>query len=98
MFLHLNNAEGDSLLQSIWKSQLISRATENQRFVISVNTASEKQKCPTIVINPEGQILKEIISDKTQYFRLNLDLNLISDWYIKQSRTDLLDIKYFEKY
>jgi len=97
VFLHLNNAEGDSSEQPIWKSQLISRATENQRFVISVNTASKQQKCPTIVINPKGQILKEVISDITQFFRLSLDLGLVSDWYIKQSRTDLININLDKK-
>lgn len=97
IFLHLNNTEGDLSEQPIWKSQLISRATENQRFVVSVNTASKQQKCPTIVIDPAGRILKEVSSDKMEYFRITIDLDLISDWYIKQSRTDLIRIKYSEK-
>ncbi len=94
IFLHLNNAKGDSSVQSVWKSQLISRATENQRFVISVNTAASHQECPTIVINPKGEILKEVNSKQTQYFRITLDLDLISNWYINQSRTDLINISY----
>lgn len=92
IFLHLINAKKNSSVQSIWKSQLISRATENQRFVISVNTAAISQECPTIVINPKGKILKEIISHDTQYFRLKIDLDSVSDWYIKQSRNDLIKI------
>ena len=76
------------------KSQLISRATENQRFVISVNTAALQQKCPTIVINPKGKILNEVISEKTNFFHVNIDLDLISNWYLEQSRTDLIDIRY----
>jgi len=94
IFLHLINARGDATEQPIWKSQLISRATENQRFIISVNTASQEQKCPTIVINPKGTILREVISDKTHFFHVNTDLDLISNWYLEQSRTDLIDIKY----
>ncbi|MFX1420122.1 MAG: carbon-nitrogen hydrolase family protein [Promethearchaeota archaeon] len=97
IFLHLNNAKTNSSVQSVWKSQLISRASENQRFIISVNTADRNQESPTIVINPKGEILKEIISHETQYFRLEIDLGLVSDWYIKQSRTDLIDIKYHKK-
>ena len=94
IFLHLINAKGDALEQPIWKSQLISRATENQRFVISVNTAAEHQKSPTIVINPKGEILHEVISDKTKFFRVEIDLDLVSNWYLEQSRTDLIDIRY----
>lgn len=97
IFLHMNNAEGDSSVQSIWKSQLISRATENQRYVVSINTAALNQKSPTIVINPNGKILKEIISDKTHYFRLKIDISSVSNWYINQSRSDLLEIKYIKK-
>ncbi|MFW9829481.1 MAG: carbon-nitrogen hydrolase family protein [Candidatus Thorarchaeota archaeon] len=96
IFLHLNNAIKSSSGQSVWKSQLVSRATENQRFVISVNAASITQECPTIAINPQGEILNEICSSETQYFRLKIDLDLISDWYIKQSRCDLIKIKYIK--
>ena len=94
IFLHLINAKGDSKEQPIWKSQLISRATENQRFIISVNTAAQKQKCPTVVINPKGKILHEVISEKTNAFHVDIDLDLISNWYLEQSRTDLIDINY----
>ncbi|UCC20066.1 MAG: carbon-nitrogen hydrolase family protein [Promethearchaeota archaeon] len=97
VFLHLNNAKENSSSQPIWKSQLISRATENQRFVISVNTAASHQECPTMIIDPKGEILKEIISDKIQYFRIKIDLNMVSDWYINQSRFDLIKIKYTKK-
>lgn len=94
IFLHMSNAKADSSVQSVWKSQLVSRATENQRFVISINTAASKQECPTIVIDPKGKILHEVISHETQYFRITLDLDLISNWYINQSRTDLINISY----
>ncbi len=97
VFLHMNNAKGNPKMQSIWKSQLISRATENQRFVISINTAAIEQDCPSIIINPKGEILKEIISSETQYLQINLDMDIISDWYINQSRTDLIKIKYIKK-
>ena len=97
IFLHMNNAKEDSSVQNVWKSQLISRATENQRFVVSINTAASQQQCPSLIINPKGEILYEVVSHKTQYFRLKIDLDLTSDWYIKQSRTDLLDIKYNKK-
>ena len=94
IFLHLINAKGDSTEQPIWKSQLISRATENQRFIISVNTAAQKQKCSTVVINPKGKILHEVISEKTNFFHVDIDLDLVSNWYLEQSRTDLIDIRY----
>lgn len=94
IFLHMNNAKENAYAQNVWKSQLVSRATENQRFVISVNTAATHQECPTLIINPKGEILNEIISHETQYFRITLDMDLISNWYINQSRTDLINISY----
>jgi predicted amidohydrolase len=93
VFVHMNYAKGNDSAQTVWKSQLISRATENQKFVISVNAAAPHQDCPTIIINPKGEILKEIISDETRYFRVKINLDLVSDWYIKQSRTDLIEVK-----
>ena len=94
IFLHLINARGNSKEQSIWKSQLISRAVENQRFVISVNTAAQQQKSPTLVINPQGKVIHEIISEKTNFFHVDINLDLVSNWYLEQSRTDLIEINY----
>ena len=64
VIFHMNNAIGDDNEYNTWKSQLIARASENQRFVISVNNAGIDQKCPTIAIQPDGKIISEIKSSK----------------------------------
>ena len=94
LFLHLNNSIGNPRDKSIWRSQLISRATENQRYVISVNCASNEQTSPTIIIDPRGEVLEEISSGQDQFIRTKIDLDLVSDYYINQSRVDLLELQY----
>ena len=42
IIFHLNNAVGDNSFQAVWKSHLISRAAETQRFVLSSNNAAPK--------------------------------------------------------
>ncbi|MBN1305973.1 MAG: carbon-nitrogen hydrolase family protein [Anaerolineales bacterium] len=54
IFLHLNNAAGHDLPRPVWRSHLISRAAETQRFVLSTNIAAAKQLCPTMTIAPDG--------------------------------------------
>ncbi|MEN8172410.1 MAG: carbon-nitrogen hydrolase family protein [Chloroflexota bacterium] len=92
VILHLNNAVGDDHYQPVWRSHLISRAAETQRYVLSVNNAAEEQICPTIAIAPDGHALAEIISSQTQVSRVELDLSLVSNWYIDQSRADVVTI------
>lgn len=97
IFLHINNAQDNISNQNVWKSQLISLATENQRYVIIVNTALKNQNYPTTVINPKGEVLREVVSLETQYFRLKINFDIISNWYIEQSRNDLISIQYDNK-
>jgi predicted amidohydrolase len=94
VFLHLINAVRNNSAQLIWKSQLISKATENQRYVLSINNTSSKQESPTISINLKGKILAQISSPKAHFLRLKIDLDLVSDWYLKQSRSDLITFRY----
>jgi predicted amidohydrolase len=93
IFLHLNNAVGDDTLQSVWKSHLVSRAAETQRFVLSANNASFKQLCPTIAVAPDGQVVGEIVSPELGVLRVDLDLSDTSSWYLDQSRSDVVVIR-----
>jgi predicted amidohydrolase len=88
VILHLNNANGEDRYQSVWKSHLVSRAAETQRYVLSANAAAEKQVCPTLAIGPDGMVMDEIISAETAAMRVTLDLAKVSDWYLSQSRMD----------
>lgn len=91
VFFYLTNAiEGKS--KEVWKSHLVSRAAENQRFVISSNTADPAQLCPSIVIKPNGEIITEFQSNDCTYQRHIIDVNDNSNWYIDQSRVDLVSI------
>jgi predicted amidohydrolase len=87
--IHLNNAVGDRGMFPVWRSHLISRAAENQRFVISVNNAVADQKAPSIVVAPTGHVLCELAPDELGVQRVELPLNEVGDYYISQRRDDL---------
>jgi predicted amidohydrolase len=93
IILHLNNATGEEKYQMVWKSHLVSRAAETQRFVLSVNNAAQKQICPTIAIAPDGQVLGEVVSDKLGVLKIPIDVSQTSHWYIDQCRTDIVAIQ-----
>lgn len=90
VILHLNHARGAPYARRVWSSELISRAVSNQRWVVSPNTASVDQNCPSMVVAPDGEVIAEVLSDETRAVRLELDLSQVSDWYLSQARTDLL--------
>ncbi len=91
IFVYLTNAiQGKGL--SVWRSHLVSRAAENQRFLISSNNAHINQHCPTMLIDPKGEIIEEILSDKLCYFRKEIELNQVSNWFIDQCRNDIVKL------
>lgn len=96
VILHLNNAVGDETVLPVWRSHLISRAAETQRFVVSANNAAPDQKSPTIIIAPDGHVMGEVVSEKTAFLRTELDLSLVSNWYLEQCRSDVVQIDYTE--
>jgi predicted amidohydrolase len=93
IMLHLNNAIGDDSWQLVWRSHLVSRAAETQRFVLSANNAAAKQVCPTLAVAPDGQIMGEVVSEKVEILRLRLDLAQVSNLYLDQSRTDVVALR-----
>jgi predicted amidohydrolase len=93
VFLHLNNAVGEDRFQSVWKSHLISRAAETQRFVLSANNAAVKQGSPTIAVAPDGLVIGEIVSAEFDILRVKLDISETSHKLLDQSRSDVVDIQ-----
>jgi predicted amidohydrolase len=93
IILHLNNAVGDASAFPVWRSHLVSRAAETQRFVVSANNAAPVQNCPTILLAPSGQALGEIVSAEAGLLQTDLDLTQVSDWNISQSRSDVVSIR-----
>jgi predicted amidohydrolase len=90
VILHLNNAVGDETYQPVWRSHLISRAAETQRFVLSVNNAAARQVCPTLAVAPDGQVLAEWVSAEAGLLRVELDLSKVSNWNLDQCRNDVV--------
>lgn len=89
VFVYLTNAViGRSF--SVWRSLLISRASENQRFLISSNNAHSNQQCPTMLIAPGGEVIEEVVSDKLVTLRAIIDLEKVSNWYISTMRNDVV--------
>jgi predicted amidohydrolase len=93
LFLHLNSAVGDSSFQPVWRSHLVSRAAETQRYVLSANNAAPQQVSPSIAIGPDGKIMGEIVSDELGVLRVRLDLSKVSSLYLEQSRTDVVAVR-----
>ncbi|MEK7808122.1 MAG: carbon-nitrogen hydrolase family protein, partial [Chloroflexota bacterium] len=76
----------------VWRSHLVSRAAENQRFVLCANNAHPAQKCPSMIITPSGEVIWEKLSADVAIGRHTLDLSQVSSWYLDQSRRDLLNL------
>jgi predicted amidohydrolase len=90
VFVYLTNAVGDATQSPVWRSHLISRAAENQRFVLCANTAHVAQKCPSMIVTPTGLVAWEVCSSECEVKRYLVDVSAISNWYLSQSRLDLL--------
>lgn len=91
MYVYITNAvSGIGLL--VWRSHLISRAAENQRFLISSNNADEKQHCPTMLISPKGEVISEIVSSDLDVIKATVDTAEISNWYLSQARQDVVKV------
>ena len=88
----LNNAVGDESISPIWKSHLVSRAAETQRFILAANNAAPDQKCPSMIISPSGQILADLDPGPEHGACCELDLPLVSDWILGQRRNDLFRV------
>jgi predicted amidohydrolase len=93
-FIYLTHAANPSEPAGVWRSHLISRAAENQRFVLAANVADPRQHCPSMVISPRGEVLAEANSDETTVIRTTIDLDESANWYLGQRRRDLLKSSY----
>ncbi|MEL5953403.1 nitrilase-related carbon-nitrogen hydrolase [Streptomyces sp. CLV115] len=88
-FIYLTHAANPFEPAGVWRSHLISRAAENQRFVLAANVADPRQHCPSMVISPRGEVLVEANSDETTVIRTTIDLDESANWYLGQRRRDL---------
>ncbi|MFG2530095.1 carbon-nitrogen hydrolase family protein [Streptomyces sp. NPDC048516] len=93
-FIYLTHAANTAEPAGVWRSHLISRAAENQRFVVAANVADPHQHCPSMIISPRGEVLAEVTSGSTAVIRTTIDLDQSADWYLDQRRQDLLRLSY----
>ncbi|HEY3502522.1 MAG TPA: carbon-nitrogen hydrolase family protein [Actinocatenispora sp.] len=92
LFVYLTHAANTRETPGVWRSHLISRAAENQRFLASANVAHPDQHCPTMVVSPRGEVLGELPAGRTDLLRHTLDLAETADWYLGQRRRDVLSV------
>lgn len=90
VLVYLTHAVSNPEDYPVWKSHLVSRAAENQRFVVAVNTASPNAMCPSMVVNPKGHVLAEARPGETTLLKVSFNLDQVSNWYLSQARVDLL--------
>jgi predicted amidohydrolase len=89
---HINNAIKENDINR--KHVLISRAFENQLFVVSVNNASKPQTLPSLLISPFGEVTFESKPQEDSVNVVELDLSEVRSDYLEQERTDLVEVVY----
>jgi predicted amidohydrolase len=94
LFVYLTHAANPAEPGGVWRSHLISRAAENQRFLVSANVAHADQHCPSMVVSPRGEVLGELPAGRPGLLRHTLDPGETGDWYLGQRRQDVLSLAY----
>lgn len=94
LFVYLTNAANTREPEGVWRSHLISRAAENQRFLASANIAHPNQHCPSMVVSPRGEVLGELPRGRSDLLRHTLNLDETGSWYLGQRRQDVLSLAY----
>jgi len=93
-FIYLTHAANPMEPPGIWRSHLISRAAENQRFVLAANVTDDHQHCPTMIISPRGEVVAELNPGDIATLRTTIDLDEVADWYLGQRRRDVVKLSY----
>jgi len=96
VFAYLTYAANPKVAAGVWRSHLISRAAETQRFVLAANVASPDQHCPSMVISPHGDVLAESATTGPEVLHADLDLTQTSDWLLSQQRRDVVAVSYLQ--
>ena len=89
---YLTYAANPQIPTGVWRSHLISRAAEPQRFVLTANVAHKDQHCPSLVVSPRGEVIAEAASTTPQALHAELDLAEVSDWVLFQQRSDVVAV------
>lgn len=90
LFAYLTCAANPEEPAGVWRSHLVSRAAETQRFVVAANVARPDQHCPSMIISPRGEVLAETSTCGPASLRVELDLGEVRDRYVCQQRADVV--------
>ena len=90
---YVNNAIGNPEGPDLWRAHVISRAAENQRFVIGANNAASDQGCTSLIVAPSGKVLAEAVVGAVSTTTAEIDLSQVSDWIIDQARIDVVSVE-----
>jgi predicted amidohydrolase len=94
---YLTYAANPRIPGGVWRSHLISRAAETQRFLLAANVAHRDQHCPSLVVTPRGEVVAESAGTGPQALHAELDLAEVSDWLLSQQRGDVVALSYTGK-
>jgi predicted amidohydrolase len=96
LFAYLTYATNPRESMDVWRSHLVSRAAETQRFVVVANVAHSDRHCPTMIVSPRGDVIAEALDSDVVTLRATLDTDVVSNWYVEQQRNDVIQINYRE--
>lgn len=94
LFVYLTYAANRRESVDVWRSHLISRAAETQRFVLATNVAHPDGHCPTMVVSPSGKVIAEANGPEPAVIHATIDLDTVHSWYLDQQRNDVVRITY----
>jgi predicted amidohydrolase len=97
LLVYLTNAANPGEPAGVWRSHLISRAAENQRFLAAANIPHPDQHCPSMMVSPRGEVLAELPMARPGLLRHTIDLAGNSAWYLGQRRQDVLSLAYHSR-
>jgi predicted amidohydrolase len=90
---YVNNAVGSADGHEVWRSHVISRAAEVQRFVLAANNAAPDQLCPSMIVAPSGKVLGQVEIGAEAVAMASLSLSEVSNWVLDQAREDVVAVR-----
>ena len=92
--VYLTYAVNPVQLAGVWHSRLISAGRRRISGSSSPEMAGARVgRCAGIMISPSGRALAELAAGGA-VLKATIDTNDISNWYLGQRRTDVLDLRY----
>lgn len=80
--------------ETMWKGPVVdghvrSRAAENGRFIVFVNTAGAIQNAPSMAADPKGCMVAVCAPKREELCVFDVDLGMVNDEFLRCRRTDL---------